>query len=253
MKPKHIFSVFLITLLLNCQKEKPHLSRIEGTKIEITDSLETNKAIDSFIKPFRDHLNKDLDSVISYSVDTYTKNDGELNTALGNLLADLVYEEANPIFNSRTGKNIDMVLLNHGGIRSILSKGNITKRTAFEIMPFENSLVVAEVKGRNILGAVDYLRRAKRAHPISRLQIILDKDYNLEEASINGQPIDSTKTYYIATNDYLFNGGDHMDFFKPYDSLYVLNYKVRNAILDYFIKKDTIAPKADNRFIVKEK
>lgn len=250
MKTKHVYLVFLFAVLLNCQKEKPHLTRIEGTKIEITDSLETNKAIDSFIKPFRDHLNKDLDSVISYSVDTYTKSDGELNTALGNLIADLVYEQANPVFNSRTGKSIDMVLLNHGGIRSILSKGNITKRTAFEIMPFENSLVVVELKGKNILGAVEYLRRAKRAHPISKLQIILDKDFNLKEATINGQSIDTSKTYYLATNDYLYNGGDHMDFFKPNDSVYVLDYKVRNAILDYFMKNDTIAPQADNRFIV---
>ena len=47
-------------------------------------------------------------------------------------MADDVYDEANPVFKSKTAKNIDMVLLNHGGIRSVLSKGNITKRTAFD-------------------------------------------------------------------------------------------------------------------------
>ena len=249
MNLKQILSVFIFIFLLNCRQEKPNLYRIEGQKIEITDSLQTDKEIDNFIAPYREHLNKDLDSVISYSMDTYTKNDGELNTAIGNLIADLVYEQANPVFNARTGKNIDMVLLNHGGIRSIISKGNITKRTAFEIMPFENSLVVAQVKGTNIMGAVDYLKGVKRAHPISKLQIILDQEYNLKSTTINDEPIDPEKTYYIATNDYLYNGGDHMDFFMPSDSLYVLDYKVRNAILDYFMKMDTIAPMADNRFI----
>lgn len=246
---KHIPALFLFLFLLNCQQEKPHLYRIEGHKIEISDSLETDKSIDSFIAPYRDHVNKDLDSVISYSMDTYSKRDGELNTAIGNLLADLVYQQANQVFKARTGKDIDMVLLNHGGIRSIISKGTITKRTAYEIMPFENSLVVAQVKGTNILGAVEYLVGVKRAHPIAKLKIVLDKDDHLKSATVNGQPIDPEKTYYIATNDYLYNGGDHMDFFKPSDSLYVLDYKVRNAIMDYFMETDTINPKVDDRFI----
>ena len=249
MNLKQILLVFLFISFFNCQQEKPHLLRIEGKKIEITDSLATDKTIDAFIIPYREHVNKDLDSIISYSMDTYSKNDGELNTAIGNLIADLTYEQANPVFNSRTGKNIDMVLLNHGGIRAILSKGNITKRTAYEIMPFENSLVVVQLKGKNILGAVDYLVKAKRAHPISGLKILVDDNYNLKGATVNGQPIDTTKTYYAATNDYLYNGGDHMDFFKPNDTVYVLNYKVRSAILDYFTKKDTINVKVDDRFI----
>lgn len=246
---KHVPTLILFLLLLNCKQEKSHLYRIEGHKIEITDSLETDKSIDSFVAPYRNHVNKDLDSVISYSVDTYSKNDGELNTAIGNLLADLVYQQANQVFKARTGKNIDMVLLNHGGIRSIISKGNITKRTAYEIMPFENSLVVAKVKGTNVMGAVDYLVGVKRAHPISKLKIVLDKDDQLKSATLNGEPINPDKTYYIATNDYLYNGGDHMDFFKPSDSLYNLDYKVRNAIMDYFMETDTINPKADDRFI----
>jgi 2',3'-cyclic-nucleotide 2'-phosphodiesterase (5'-nucleotidase family) len=34
---------------------------------------------------------------------------------------------------------MDIVLLNHGGIRSIIPKGEVTTRTAFEIMPFETA------------------------------------------------------------------------------------------------------------------
>ena len=71
------------------------------------------KYIEDFIKPFREQVNKNLDSVISYAPETYSKSDGELNTAIGNLMADAVYEESNPVSNSRTGKDIDFVLLNH--------------------------------------------------------------------------------------------------------------------------------------------
>ena len=142
-----------------------------------------------------------------------------------------------------------MVLVNHGGIRSIISKGNVTTRTAYEIMPFENSIVVVALKGENINNLVSYLLNVKRAHPISKLQIKVDKDFNLIDANIAGKPIDSKKVYYVATNDYLYNGGDRMTFFQPNDSLYVMDYKVRNALLDYFLKTDTLNPKIDDRFI----
>jgi len=53
----------------------------------------------------------------------------------------------------------------------------------------------------------------------------------------------------VATNDYLFNGGNDMTFFKPNESLYNLNYKIRNVLIDYFKKVDTINPVIDDRFI----
>ncbi|HCY81069.1 MAG: 5'-nucleotidase C-terminal domain-containing protein [Winogradskyella sp.] len=235
--------------MFSCKQETQHLTRIEGKQIAITDSLETDAGIEAFVKPYREHINKDLDSVISYAVATYSKSDGELNTAIGNLFADVIYEQSNPVFKKRTGKDIDMVLVNHGGIRSIISKGDITTRTAFEIMPFENSVVVAAIKGSQVNDLVDYLVAAKRAHPISKLNLTVDTNYQLVDARINNKAIDTSKIYYVATNDYLYNGGDGMDFFKPSDSLYILNYKIRNALLDYFYKTDTINPVIDDRFI----
>ncbi|MFD1614261.1 5'-nucleotidase C-terminal domain-containing protein [Gelatiniphilus marinus] len=226
-----------------------HLTKVEGKQIQVTDSLPLKPEIESYIKPFRDNIQKDLDSVLAYSTNTYSKTDGHLNTAIGNFMADAVYNEANPIFNKRTGKHIDMVLLNHGGIRSILPKGNISKRTAFKLMPFENSIVVVALKGAQIYNIIEYLRTRKRAHPISKLKLVLDKDFNVFEAKINGKNIDKNKTYYVATNDYLYNGGDSMLFFKPNDSLYVLNYKIRNALIDTFKKLDTVKPVIDDRFI----
>ena len=248
MSYKYLIICFLITLSFSCKKET-HITRIEGSRLEINDSLTSNEEIEDFIKPFREHVNKNLDSVLSYSVDTYTKTDSELNTAIGNLMADAVIEESNPVFFKRTGKYIDMVLLNHGGIRSILSKGDVTTRTAYKIMPFENSVVVAELKGEYIKELIAYLQKAKRAHPISGLKLKLDKDDNLIEATINDLPIENAKAYNVATNDYLYNGGDRMNFFKKSDSLHILNYKIRNVLIDYFAKHDTLSPTRDDRFI----
>ena len=249
MNHKILLILVVALLLQSCKKEPNYLIQIKGENINITDSLLTVESIDEFVKPYRDHINKNLDSVLAYSIDTYSKTDGELNTAIGNLMADMVYEQANPVFKSRTGNDIDFVLLNHGGIRSIISKGEITTRTAFQVMPFENAIVVLNLKGEQVKELLEYLVRNKRAHPISKLNIELDKDFNLKKATIGGKPLDYNKNYYVLTNDYLANGGDRMNFFKTNDSLYVLNYKIRNAFIDYLKKVDTINPIIDNRFI----
>ncbi|WP_241147994.1 5'-nucleotidase C-terminal domain-containing protein [Lacinutrix jangbogonensis] len=224
------------------------LSKIEGKQIGIKDSLKIDQDFDSIIAPYRTRLEEDMNTVLSYAPETYSKRDGHLNTAIGNLMAEIVFKEGNYIFNKRTNKNIDAVLLNHGGIRSIISKGNITTETAFQVMPFENSIVVVALKGQQMDSMMTYLSYAKRAHPIEGITLTLDKNYKISEALIQGKPIIKDKTYYLATNDYLYNGGDRMRFFKPNDSVYYLDYKIRNAMIDYFKKVDTINPKIDNRF-----
>ncbi len=248
MKCKYLFICFGLVILNAC-KQETHLFKIEGKQITVTDSLESNAEIEAFIKPYREHITKDLDSVLAYAAETYSKTDGEFNTAIGNLMADAVFEESNPIFKSRTGHDIDIVLLNHGGIRSIISKGNVTTKVAFEIMPFENLVVVVALKGKQVQQLVDYLAKAKRAHPVAGLKLVLDKNFNVKSASIKGESLDANKTYFVATNDFLYEGGDNMDFFKTNDSLYSLDYKVRNVLIDYFTKKDTLNPVIDDRFI----
>ena len=245
---KIIILLFLISFF-SCKNDKLQLQKIEGKQIPISDSIQARADIEDFIKPYKTHVNAEFDSVLAYSKDTYSKKDGELNTAIGNLFADVIFEQANPVFKTRTGNNIDMVLVNHGGIRSIISKGDITIRTAYELMPFENSIVVVALKGTSIQKLIDYLTIAKRAHPISGLTLSVDKNFNVKEALIKGKEIEHNKTYYVATNDYLYNGGDSMTFFQPNEGLEILNYKIRNALLDFFKKTDTINPVIDNRFI----
>ena len=249
MRFTHLLILLYFLFFLNCKDEKLLLFKIEGSQISVTDSIVSNSEIEDFIKPFRNHIEKDLDSVLVFSADTYSKTNGALNTAIGNYMADAVFDEANPIFKKRTGLDIDMVLLNHGGIRASLPKGDVSAKNAYQLMPFENSLVVVALKGSQIDSLIAYLSKAKTAHPISKLQLTLNKNFEVVHAKIKNQPIDKNKTYYVATSDYLYNGGDRMFFFKPHDSMYVLNYKIRNVLLDNFNKVDTINPVIDNRFI----
>ena len=190
-----------------------------------------------------------MNTPISYSPETYKKNDGELNSTLSNMFADATYEMSNPVFNKMSGENIDIVLLNNGGIRSIISKGNISEKTAFELMPFENSIVVLELNGLSIIKMIDYLRKVKLQHPISGLQITLNNDYSVNEVKINGVSIENEKKYYVATTDYLLEGGDKMYFLAETTKTTDINYKMRDILIDYFKKYDTLKLKSDNRFI----
>ncbi|NNC45212.1 MAG: hypothetical protein HKN99_04960 [Winogradskyella sp.] len=248
MSHKPFYILILICCFLAC-KENNNLTKIEGQRISISDSIQSNQEIETYIKPFRERIEKDLDSVLAYAVDYYSKTDGHLNTAIGNLMADAVYLEANPIFKKRVSKDIDIVLLNHGGIRASIPQGNVTTRTAFEVMPFENSVYVVALRGTQVQELVNYLAKAKRAHPIYGLKLVLNEDFTIESALVKGETIDNERLYYVATSDYLFNGGDNMIFFKANDTVYDLNYKIRNVLIDYFKKTDTISPVIDDRFI----
>lgn len=246
---KAVLIVFSL-LLFSCKGENNlGVSEIKTERISIDDKIQDDKEISEFIAPFKEHLNATLDSTLAFNPTSLSKNDGDLNTALGNLMADIVMAQADPVFNKRTGNKIDMVLLNHGGIRAEIPKGAITSRTAYQVMPFENEIVVAELTGKKINEMLKYLEKAKTAHPVSGIQIIADKNYKTIKASINETAIDENKTYFVATSDYLVNGGDNMSFFKDPVNLYKTDYKIRNAMIDYFKKIDTVKAGIDNRYI----
>lgn len=248
MMNKIVEIIMIISLILSCDNSKI-LVNTEGENISINSGIETIKEVEDIINPYKLNLDKTMNQVLSFSVDNYSKNDGDYNTAIGNLMADAIFELTNPVFKLRTGKNIDMVLLNHGGIRSILPKGNITTKTAYKLMPFENSVVVVALKGSVVLEMTNYLKVSDKAHPISGLELVINADNSYQKIQISNRDVDLEKIYFVATNDYLYKGGDQMEFFKKSDTLYELNYKIRNVLLDYFSINDTLNPKIDQRFI----
>ncbi len=248
LKIKHFVIIVTLLIFSSCKNTPEFLTEIAGEQIPIDSSYTSVDSIQNFITPYHDRVEQILDSTLSYAPFLISKTDDPYNTTAGNLMADVLLEQTGPIFKQRTGNDLDFVLLNHGGIRSVISKGNISARTAYEVMPFENTVVVVGLKGEQVLEMVDYLIKSKRAHPVAGIQIVLNKDNSVNKISINGQPLEKNKTYYVATSDYLVNGGDNMNFFKEAVSKTETDYKIRNAMIDYFSKVDTVAPKVDLRY-----
>jgi len=246
-----LFVIFLtLFLVASCGKQNYQVSKIEGKRITITDKEKQDSQIENYIKPYREHINQDLDSVLAYCPVTLDKSSGKWQTTIGNLMADVTLQRGNTVFMAREKKNIDLCILNHGGIRSILPKGNVTSRTAFEIMPFENSLVVIALKGEQILELVDYFIATKKPHPLSGTTFTIGKDNIAKNILVQGKPVEKETIYYVATNDYLSNGGDNMEFFKKGTQKFDLDYKLRNILIDYFKEVDTIPVINDVRISV---
>jgi 2',3'-cyclic-nucleotide 2'-phosphodiesterase (5'-nucleotidase family) len=246
-----LFVIFLtLSLVVSCAKQSYYVSKIEGKRITVTDKETQDSQIEDYIKPYREHINKDLDSILAYCPVTLDKSDGKWQTTIGNLMADVTLQRGNIVFKAREKKEINLCILNNGGIRAMLPKGNVTSRTAFEIMPFENGLVVIALKGEQIFEMVDYFIAAKKPHPLSGITFTISKDNVAKNILVQGKPVEKDAIYYVATNDYLSNGGDNMNFFKKGVQKYDLDYKLRNVLIDYFKEVDTIPVINDVRISV---
>lgn len=249
LKIQHFVIFITIGLISACKQGPVGLSTIEYVQVPIDSTLPRIDSVEAYILPYRKRVREVLDSTLAYAPHLITKEDGTYNTSAGNLMADILLSEANPIFESRTGKKIDLVVLNHGGIRSVISKGKVSAKTAYEVMPFENSVAVVTMSGEAILELVEFLSTSGRAHPIAGMQVVLSPTGAVRSVRIGGRPLYVDQTYHVATSDYLVSGGDDMVFFKKAEQVHNLNYLIRNVMIDYFGKVDTLKASVDDRFI----
>jgi 2',3'-cyclic-nucleotide 2'-phosphodiesterase (5'-nucleotidase family) len=248
LKIQHFVIIIIIGVFISCKQHPPALFKIEGKQLPITNSIAPVDSIEQFVTPYRNRINEVLDSTLAYATDTFSPKDGSLNTSAGNFMADIVMSEARPIFKKRTKKEIDFTLLNNGGIRAEISKGAVTTRNMYQVMPFENTIVVVELPAKSVRELIAFLIDSRQPHPISGIQIKLDRDGSLASVNIQDKPFDEDRTYFVATSNYLVNGGDNMNFFKNNISVTETDYLLRNAMIDYIRKMDTIVPLVDDRF-----
>ena len=248
MKQSYIFLFLLI--ISSCQKLEKQLVKITAKNIAIDNTIKASEEIVRVIQPYKRKLASEMQEVLCYSPKEIVKNDGNMQSSLGNLMADMCFEMSNPIFIEKTKATIDFVLFNNGGIRASLPAGKITKEHAFKLMPFDNEFVVVTLSGEKVLELVAYFIKSRKAHPVSKsIQLTIGKNDN--HLKIKGEIFDKNKSYNVLTTDYLQGGGDNMNFFKNPKQLILLDYKMRDAIIDYFRKKDTLHSTIDNRIIMK--
>lgn len=247
----------LFLLIVSCKSKNYFPQAIEGEQMPITKETEEDENIKDYLSPFRYHLNKYLDKELSHNARTMVKDiktleDGEMNMPIGNFFADALYEQADGYFFKKKKRHIDFSLFNWGGIRSELPEGNITTRMVYQLMPFENQLVVAEVTGAQLYDMAKYLFENKLPHPLSnQVQLTMNTQGEIVSFLINKKPVLRKKRYFVCTFDYLYNGGDKMNFFKNSIDVTNISYNAREALIDCLRKTNPIDFKSDGRFRIK--
>ncbi|SEG49075.1 5'-nucleotidase, C-terminal domain [Halpernia humi] len=248
MKSKIFLIVFSSLLLFSC-RAKIGVAKVHTESNHIISSeLKDDPAFDAVIAPYKKKLAATMNAVISHTKVDLTKN-GE-NSNLGNLLADYTFEGAAEWAKKNNKPAVDAAVINIGGIRSTIGKGNILLRHVFEVMPFENEVVIMKLKGSDLQGLFDYYAKTQKNNPVSHLFIETEAG-KITKESINGEKIDPSKDYYIATSDYLAFGGDNMVFFKKGEMIST-GIKLRDLFVEKFKENPEVSAPEDVRVSFKK-
>jgi len=225
---RNLIKISILLILFSCSSDYSIISS-KHEVIEVKHAVDSN--IIKIISPYKNNLDKEMNEVICY-----TKNDllkGKPESTLGNFICDLSLEKTN-------GK-ADICVFNNGGLRDIIAQGNITTRDIYKVMPFENELVILELNRHEYYDLLKYITK-RGGEPIAGVKIVEKKDTILSQYN-------NYKKIKVLTSDYLANGGDRMSFFNNKEQKKV-GIKLRDAIIEYCKKEDTISITLDNRVII---
>jgi len=224
------------------------ITRATSSKIAIDSSTDklADKNYENYLQPFKQRIDTQMNVVIGQAAETMKGNAPE--SLLSNFNAD-VYRQVASDF---SGQKVDIGVVNLGGLRTVIPAGNITIRKVFELMPFENELVILWLKGDKLNDLLQFFASIG-GEGVSglRMEISNGKAVNI---SIDGKPLDPEKLYSIATNDYLAGGNDKMIQLGQYEKRLNTGLKIRSVLLDY-IKNETrkgnqIQSKLDGRISI---
>lgn len=240
-----IFPGLLLLLLWACKAEKAVLTG--NAYIYVKKEMPADTATLRQIEPYRQQMGRMLAEVIGYAPEPLVK--GKPNAPLGNYIADLLLAFARERSDL---PQADMAIFNNGGLRTSLPGDSVRVGDIFELMPFENTLLLVRMSGDSLLAIAPYLL-ARGGEPVSGVRL-LAQNGAVTEFSINGRPVDPSATYYVLTSDYLAAGGDRMYFFGGLPQL-PLNIKMRDAIIEAmrneFKQGQHIRAQRDNRIEIK--
>ncbi|MTD91421.1 bifunctional metallophosphatase/5'-nucleotidase [Corynebacterium hiratae] len=126
------------------------------------------------------------------------------------------------------GKDIEIGVMNAGGVRADLKEGDVTYQDIFAVQPFGNSVITAEVSGADFITALENQWKPGQSRPrlalglSNNVTVVYDQKAEqgkrVKSVTINGEPIDPNKNYSIALSSFLASsdteaGGD--GFFEP--------------------------------------
>jgi 5'-nucleotidase/UDP-sugar diphosphatase len=225
--------------------------------IDETLGLDPDAEVAAVLEPYIAEANESLKAVVGEASETFIFGNrltryGE--TAIGNLVTDAIVWYFDKVYNQK----LDFAFHNGGGIRAELPAGPITQERVLTVLPFENYLFIASIKGRDILALFDFIATIPQGgggFPQFSKEVRYTLDLSggsgkITDLTIGGAPVDPDRLYRFCTNDYMMRGGDGYEVLTksedPFNSSLLLSYVVG----EYIKAQETVTPATDGRMTV---
>ncbi len=208
-------------------------------------------AIEAIIGGYNQALEDKMAAVVGH---TEVALDGERahvrtgTTNLANLITDAM----------RGAAGADIVITNGGGIRASISAGDITMGDIYTVLPFDNTLVVIELSGKDILAALEhgigsYPSQAGSFAQVSGLTFTFDPSKpagsRIVEVLVDGEPLDADRLYAVATNDFMAAGGDGYVWFAEASILFDSGEMLRDVVAGYLAEQEGVEASSEIRIV----
>lgn len=243
---KHLKSLLLLSFLLcysgcGTTEQTNEYTPDEEVHIyyDIDDEIEDDKAISEFIRPYVRELDKTMSRVITESEGSFERAQPE--GSLGNLAADIVRYRAT----AEMRETVDVCVMNNGGLRVPLPEGEITVGHIYELMPFENHIAVLRFSGEQVKQIADELA-AVNGEAVSGIRFRID-DGLARDVLIDSMSVTPDRHYWVATNNWMADGGGASETLWDPIERRDLDVLIRDAIIEYLDRKETISPYLDQR------
>jgi 2',3'-cyclic-nucleotide 2'-phosphodiesterase/3'-nucleotidase len=147
---------------------------------------------------------------------------------MGNLVVDVVRE--------RTGA--DLAFQNPGGVRASLAAGPIRYRDVFDVIPFDNTIVLVELTGAEVLTLLEQATDFAVFLHVSGLRYRIDGSRPPGSRVTVVPPLDAARTYRVAVNSFMAQGGDRLPLLAGRPEARDTGVLLRDALVDWIRKED---------------
>jgi 2',3'-cyclic-nucleotide 2'-phosphodiesterase (5'-nucleotidase family) len=242
-------AIFFCVLYYSC-RSVPVQVGIRSEQIPVK-AFAADPKMERAILPYRREAEKKLSLELVYCEKPLVKALPE--SELSNMMADAVFQAAQTWASAEAGRpSAHFCLLNQGGIRSALPAGMITLRNLYELMPFENELVLVRLSSADLKLLFDYVRD-KKGQPVAGIRMRVNQSGFLQ-INLGDDLFAFDRDLWVATSDFLAGGGDGMHFLTRPLTFIETRIKIRDAIGNYLSglkeRGETLNPKLDGRMVI---